>query len=189
MAEGGGDHHEHTRYQEPTLWRGTADKQKEPAIPEWRAMPKREEYPSEPTAPWTGAEDNSSSLGNINPLTISLFTSPGKPSYTPSHPTDMCTVSPVTVAPSAPPNMAPPAYHRYQMHMVHNSYTKAVENRDMLPPHFNGQLENYYEWVDELQQLIRALRRRDVRIASGWRQVSVRMASGWRQDGVRMASE
>ena len=36
--------------------------------------------------------------------------------------------------------------------------------------------------------LIRALRHRDVRIASGWRHDSVRMTSGRRQDGVRMAS-
>ena len=38
------------------------------------------------------------------------------------------------------------------------------------------------------QKLIRALRRKDVRMASGWRQDSVRMASGLRQDGVSMAS-
>ena len=48
--------------------------------------------------------------------------------------------------------MAPPAYHRYKMPMVPKSYTKAVENGDMPPPHFNWQLENYDEWVDNLQQ-------------------------------------
>ena len=37
--------------------------------------------------------------------------------------------------------------------------------------------------------LIRALRRKDVRMASGWRQDSVRMASGWRQDCVRMRQD
>ena len=44
------EHHEHPHHQEPTSWRGTAGKQKEPAIPEWKAVPKSEEYPSEPTA-------------------------------------------------------------------------------------------------------------------------------------------
>ena len=45
------------------------------------------------------------------------------------------------------------------------------------------------------KHLIRALRRRSVRIAPGWRQDDVRMASrmrheasGWRQDGVRKTS-
>ena len=80
--------------------------------PEWRAAPQGEEYPSEPTAPWTGAEENSSSLGNMNPLTKNVFTSPGSPSYTPSLRTDTCTVSPVKVAPSASggaaPTMPPP---------------------------------------------------------------------------------
>ena len=32
------------------------------------------------------------------------------------------------------------------------SYTKAVENSDMPPPHFSGQLENYDECVEKLQQ-------------------------------------
>ena len=36
--------------------------------------------------------------------------------------------------------------------MVQKSYTKAVENSDMPPPHFNGKLENYAEWVEKLQQ-------------------------------------
>ena len=111
-------------------------------------MPKSEEYPSQPTALWTGAEGNCSSLGNINPLAKNVFTSPGKPSYTPSDPTDTCTVSQVRVAPSAPPTMAPPAYHPYQMPVVQNRYTKAVENSDMPPPHFKGQSKNYDEWVD-----------------------------------------
>ena len=53
---GGEEHHEHVHHREPTSWRGTAGKQKEPAIPEWRAAPKSQEYPSEHTAPWTGAE-------------------------------------------------------------------------------------------------------------------------------------
>ena len=153
---GGQEHHEHPHDQGTTLWRGTAEKQKEPAIPEWRVAPKREEYPSEPTAPWTGAEKNFSSLRNINRLTKNVFTSPGKPSYTPSHPTDTCTVSPMKDAPSAsgdaPPTMAPPAYRPYQMPMVQNSYTKAVEESDMPKPHFNRQLENYDEWVEKLQQ-------------------------------------
>ena len=43
--------------------------------------------------------------------------------------------------------MASPAYHPYQMPMVQNSYTKAVENSDMPPPHFDGELENYEQWV------------------------------------------
>ena len=48
--------------------------------------------------------------------------------------------------------MAPPAYHPYQMPMVENSYTKAVEYSDMPKPQFNGQLESYDEWVEKLQQ-------------------------------------
>ena len=48
--------------------------------------------------------------------------------------------------------MAPPAYHPYQMPMVQNSYTKAVEDSDMPKPQFNGQLECYDEWVEKLQQ-------------------------------------
>ena len=48
--------------------------------------------------------------------------------------------------------MAPPAYHPYRMPTEQNSYTKAVANSDMPPPHFNGQLENYDEWVEKLQQ-------------------------------------
>ena len=48
--------------------------------------------------------------------------------------------------------MAPPACNRYQMPTVQNSYTKAVENSDMPPPHFNGQLENCNEWPEKLQQ-------------------------------------
>ena len=48
--------------------------------------------------------------------------------------------------------MAPPAYPPYQMPMVQNSYTKAVENSDLSPRHFNGQLENYNEWVEKVQQ-------------------------------------
>ena len=126
-----------------TSWRGTANKQKEPAIPEWRALTKGEQYPSEPTAPWTGAEENSSSLRNINPLAKNVFTSPRKPSYTISHPTDTFIVSPVRVAPNvsggAPPTMAAPAYHPYQMPMVQNGYTQAVEESDMPKLHFNGQ--------------------------------------------------
>ena len=50
------------------------------------------------------------------------------------------------------PTLAPPAYHPYQMPMVQNSYTKAVEESDMPEPQFNRQLENYYEWVEKLQQ-------------------------------------
>ena len=45
---------------------------------EWRAAPKGKEQPSEPTAQWTGAEENSSSLGNINLLTRDVSTSPEK---------------------------------------------------------------------------------------------------------------
>ena len=67
------EHHEHTYHKKPTSWRGTPGKQKEPAIPEWRAVPKSKEYPSEPTAPWTDAEEDSSSLGNINPLTKNIL--------------------------------------------------------------------------------------------------------------------
>ena len=48
--------------------------------------------------------------------------------------------------------MAPPAYRPYQMPMVQNSYTKAVEESDMPKPQFNGQLESYDEWVEKLQQ-------------------------------------
>ena len=69
----GGEHHEHPHHKEPTSWRGTPEKQKEPPIPEWRAAPKGEEHPTEPTAPWTSAEENTSSLGNINPLTKNVF--------------------------------------------------------------------------------------------------------------------
>ena len=39
--------------------------------------------------------------------------------------------------------MTPPAYHAYQMPMVQNSYTKAVEESDMPKPHLNGQIEDY----------------------------------------------
>ena len=46
----GEEHHEHPHNQEPTSWRGPAEKQKEPAIPDRRLVPKGEEYPSEPTA-------------------------------------------------------------------------------------------------------------------------------------------
>ena len=48
--------------------------------------------------------------------------------------------------------MAPPAYHPYQMPMVQNIYTKAMEESDMPKPHFNGQLDSYDEWVEKLQQ-------------------------------------
>ena len=48
--------------------------------------------------------------------------------------------------------MAPPAYHPYQMPMVQNSYTKAVEESDMPKLQFNGQLESYDEWAEKLQQ-------------------------------------
>ena len=75
---GGEEHHEHPRLQEPTSWRGVAEKQKEPAIPEWRATPNGKEHPTEPTAPWPNEEENSSSLGNINPLTKNVFTSAEK---------------------------------------------------------------------------------------------------------------
>ena len=64
-----------------------------------------------------------------------------------SHSTDMCTVSPMKVAQGAPPTTT---YH--PMPMVQNSYTKAVENSDLPPPHFNGQLKNYDTWVQKLQQ-------------------------------------
>ena len=50
------------------------------------------------------------------------------------------------------PNHGCPAYHLYQIPMVQNTYTKAVENSDMPPQHFNGLLENYDEWVEKLQQ-------------------------------------
>ena len=144
---GGEEHHEHPDPQEPTSWRGIAEKQKEPAVPECRATPKGEEHPTEPTAPCANEEESTSSLGNNNPLTKNVFTSPEKPSYTPSHPKDTCTVSQVKVAPSAsggaPPTMAPPAYHPYQMPMVQNGYTEAVEDSDMPKPQFNGQLDSY----------------------------------------------
>ena len=48
--------------------------------------------------------------------------------------------------------MAPPAYHPYQMPLVQNSYTKAVEDSDMPKPQVNGQLESYDDWVEKLQQ-------------------------------------
>ena len=157
MAEGGGGgHHKHPNHQEPTSWRGTAEKQKEPAIPEWRAVPKGEEHPTEPTAPWADAEENTFLLSNINSLRKNVSTSSGKPSYTPSHPTDTCTVSPVKVAPSASggaaPTMAPPAYHPYQMPMVQNNYTKAVEDSDMPILQLHGQLESYDEGEEKLTQ-------------------------------------
>ena len=75
---GGEEHHEHPHHQEPTSWRGTAEKQKEPGIPEWRAAPEGEEHPKEPTVPLANAEENTSSLGNRNPLTKNVSTSPGK---------------------------------------------------------------------------------------------------------------
>ena len=100
----------------------------------------------EPTARYTGAERE------INPLTKNIFTFPGRPSFTPPHPTDTCTVSPVKVAPGAPPTTAFPAYHSYQMPMVQNSYTKAVENSNMPAPHFSGHQRDYDEWVEKLYQ-------------------------------------
>ena len=151
----GEEHHENPHHQEPTLWRGTGEIQKEPAMLEWRAPPKGEEFASEPTALWTGAVENSSSLGNINSLMKNVFTPPEKPSYTPSHPADTCTVCPVKVASAsrgAPQTMAPPAYHPYQMRMEQNSYTKAVEESDMPIPHLNVQLGNDDDWVERLQQ-------------------------------------
>ena len=48
--------------------------------------------------------------------------------------------------------MTPPAYHSYQMPMVQNNYTKAVEDSDMPKPQVNGQLESYDEWLEKLQQ-------------------------------------
>ena len=48
--------------------------------------------------------------------------------------------------------MAPPAYHLYQMPVVQNSYTKAVEDSDMPKPQFNWQLDSYDEWPEKLQQ-------------------------------------
>ena len=124
--------------------------------PQWRAALKGEEHPTEPTALWTSAEENTCSLGNINPLTKNVFTSPGKPWYLPSHSTDTCTVSPVKLAPSASggaaPTMPPPAYHPFQMPMVQNSYTKAVEESNMPKPQFNGELESYNKWVEKVQQ-------------------------------------
>ena len=143
---------EHTYHKEPTSWRGAAEKHKETGVPEWRAAPKSEEYPSEPTSPRTGMEEDSSSLGNINSLKKNNFTSPRRRSYAPSHSTDTCTVSPVKVAPCAPPTMAPPACHLYKMPMVQNSYTKAVEKSDMPRPHFDRRLQSYDEWVEKLQQ-------------------------------------
>ena len=115
-------------------------------------MPESEEYPPEPTDPWTSVEKDSSSMGNIHPLTRNVFTPPGRPSCKPSHPTDTCMVASVKVAPGATSTMAPPAYHPYQMPMVHNCYTKAVENSDMPPPHFNGQLGSYDKWLEKLHQ-------------------------------------
>ena len=156
LPRGGEEHHQNPHPQEPTSWRGIAEKQKEPAILEWRAAPKGKEHPTEPTAPWANEEEGTCSLANINLLTENVFTSPGQPYYTPSHPTDTCTVSPVKVAPSAsggaPPTMSPPAYHPYQMTMVQNSYTKAVEDSDIPKPQYNGQLESYEELGEKLQQ-------------------------------------
>ena len=63
------EHHERPHHQEPTSCRGTAEKQREPAIPDRRAVPKGEEYLSEPTAPWGSAEEKFFSLGNLDPLT------------------------------------------------------------------------------------------------------------------------
>ena len=54
--------------------------------------------------------------------------------------------------------------------------------------HFVLVTDFFMQHFEYLFHLIRALRRRDVRIASGWCQDSVRMTSGWHQDGVRMAS-
>ena len=48
--------------------------------------------------------------------------------------------------------MAPPAYNPYQLPMVQNSYTKALEDSDMPKPQFHGQLESYDQWVEKLQQ-------------------------------------
>ena len=46
----------------------------------------------------------------------------------------------------------PLAYHPYEMPMVQNSYTKAVEDSDMPKAQFNWQLESYDELVEKLQQ-------------------------------------
>ena len=50
--------------------------------------------------------------------------------------------------------MASDVYHPYQMPMVQNSYTKAVENSDMPQPHFNRQLESDDEWIEKLRQWV-----------------------------------
>ena len=108
-----------------------------------------EEDPPTPKAPWTSAEEDAPSREDINPLTKSIFISPGRPTCSPSHPTAACTVSLVKVAPSSgPPTMAPPAHHPYRMPMVQNSSTRAVTNSDMPPPNFNGQQGSYDELVE-----------------------------------------
>ena len=50
------------------------------------------------------------------------------------------------------PTMPFAAYHPYQMPTVQKPYTRALEKSDMPKPHFDGQLENYHEWVEKLQQ-------------------------------------
>ena len=42
----------------------------------WREARKGEEHPTEPPAPWTSAEENTTSLGNINTLTKDVFSFP-----------------------------------------------------------------------------------------------------------------
>ena len=72
MAEGGGaEKHNHTYHEVPTTpsWRVAAGKQRETALSEWRAAPKRERYSPEPTATWTGEEEDSCLMGSTNPLT------------------------------------------------------------------------------------------------------------------------
>ena len=48
--------------------------------------------------------------------------------------------------------MAPPSYHPYQIPIVQNDYTKAVENSHMPPPHFDGEQGSKANLVEKLHQ-------------------------------------
>ena len=68
------------------------------------------------------------------------------------------------------------------------SISMSLHSSSVIPSSISDSSNMPAPFCTRVDELIRALRRRDVRRASGWRQDSVRMTSGWRQDGVRMAS-
>ena len=76
--------------------------------------------------------------------------------------------------------------HRTPSHGHHGPHHPFPDNDNPWPAAVRECLNQCAD--EHLHYLIRSLRRKDVRMASGWRQDSVRMASGGRQGGVRMAS-